>query len=32
MLIISVEIMKVIDKIKRCDTMCVVMKCTNSEE
>ena len=30
MLIISVEIMKTIDKRERCDTGCVVMRWSNS--
>ena len=31
MLIISVEIMKIIDEREKCDTRCVGMKWTNSE-
>ena len=31
MMIVSVEIMKIIDERERCDTSCVVMKWSNSE-
>ena len=31
MMIVSVEIMKIIDERERCDTSCVVMKSSNRE-